>query len=157
VSQNRAAVQRCCSPFMKRTPKLERAEISICCGKIRKSFLYDVTHMAQIEDDVCESARDDEASWNSFAFARLPATLPQAKSPRPRWPRVEHRVSKNHFVSHCREIVLSRQVRNPGKLRNTVHCNYCTVRPGSASAAQVAPRQNPKRGLKRSCPNGEEQ
>jgi hypothetical protein len=77
-------------------------------------------------------------------------------SPRGRDGRVEHRVSKNHFVSHCREIV-SRQVRNPGKLRNTVHCNYCSVRPDSASAAQVARRQNLKRGLKRSCPDGEEQ
>ena len=51
--------------------------------------------------------------------------------------KVLHRVS-NHFVSHCREIVVFRQARNPGKLRNTVHCNDCTVRPGSGSAAQVA-------------------
>ena len=34
-----------------------------------ESFLYDITHMAQITDDICESARDDEASWNRFAFA----------------------------------------------------------------------------------------
>ena len=59
----------------------------------------------------------------------------------------------NHLVSHCREIVLFRQARNPGKLPNTVHCNHCTVRPGSGSAAQVARRQNPKRGLRRSCPD----
>ena len=55
----------------------------------------------------------------------------------------------NHLVSHCREIVLVRQVRNPGKLPDTVHCNHCTVRPGSGSAA-LARRQNPKRGLRRS-------
>jgi hypothetical protein len=44
----------------------------------------------------------------------------------------------NLFVSHCRENVVFRQARNPGKPRNTVHCNDCTVRPGSGSAAQVA-------------------
>ena len=35
-------------------------------------------------------------------------------------------------LSHCREIVVFRQARNPGKLRNTVHCNHCTVRPAAA-------------------------
>jgi hypothetical protein len=43
----------------------------------------------------------------------------------------------NLFVSHCRENVVFRQARNPGKPRNTVHCNDCTVRPGSGSTAQV--------------------
>jgi hypothetical protein len=56
--------------------------------------------------------------------------------------------------TNCREIVLFRQARNPGKLHNTVHYNHGTVRPGSASAAQVARRQNPKRGLRRSCAAG---
>jgi len=61
----------------------------------------------------------------------------------------------NHLVWHCREIVVFRQARNPGKLPDTVHCN--PVRPGSGSAAQVMRRQNPKRGLRRSCPDWEEQ
>jgi hypothetical protein len=61
----------------------------------------------------------------------------------------------NHLVSHCREIAPFRQARNLGKRQNTVHCNHCTVRPGSGSAAQVARRQNPKRGLRRSCPDWE--
>jgi hypothetical protein len=63
----------------------------------------------------------------------------------------------NHLVSHCREIAPFRQARNPGKLQNTVHCNHCTVPAGSGSAAQVARRQNPKRGLRRSCPDWDEQ
>jgi hypothetical protein len=68
------------------------------------------------------------------------------------------RVSNHHrLVSHCREIVVFRQARNPGKLQNTVHCNHCTVPAGSGSAAQVARRQNPKRGLRRSCPDWDEQ
>jgi hypothetical protein len=61
------------------------------------------------------------------------------------------RVSNHHF-SHCREIAPFRQARNPGKLPDTVHCNHCTV-----PAAQVARRQNPKRGLRRSCPDWDQQ
>lgn len=41
-------------------------------------------------------------------------------------------------VSHFREIVVSRQARNLGKLHNTVHCIDCTVQSGSGSVAQVA-------------------
>src|ERR1700694_4699890 len=55
-------------------------------------------------------------------------------------------IEANPLVSHCRGIVLFRQARNPGKLQNTVHCNHCTVPVGSGSAAQVARRQNLKRG-----------
>jgi hypothetical protein len=69
---------------------------------------------------------------------------------------VKDAVVANHLVSHCREIVLFRQARNPGKLQNTVHCNHRTV-PAGGSAAQVARRQNPKRGLRRSCPDWDEQ
>jgi hypothetical protein len=61
----------------------------------------------------------------------------------------------NRLLSHSREIAPFRQARNLGKRQNTVHCIHCTVRPGSGSAVRVARRQNPKRGLRRSCPDWE--